>query len=160
MLIEQHMTDLDAMVAMTPESDARHGEATMIAVSKMLLVLPSRESGDLGGEAKGEAFMDALEDVPFWAVQEAMRKWHRAEHGPKHDYKWQPAPATLRDLAMVETYKAMGIRRRLGELVNAEAQVEFTDEHRAEMRAKLSALVTGVLSVDKTIAPSENEDAA
>jgi hypothetical protein len=155
MLIEQHVRAMDTVLAMTPEADGRHGEATMVAVSKMLLVLPSRESGDLGGEAKGEAFMDALEDVPFWAVQEAMRKWHRGEHGSKHDYKWQPAPAVLRDLAMVETYQVMGTRRRLKELLIAEPLVEFTDAYRAEMREKLTAVVRGVLSVNKKTSDDE-----
>lgn len=169
MLIEQHIRAMDSVIAMTPQADVGYGEATMVAVSKMMLVLPSRESGDLGGEAKGEAFMDALEDVPFWAVQEAMRKWHRSEYGPKHDYRWQPAPATLRELAMIETYRVMATRRRLGELCAAEVLIEFSDEHRATMRAKFEAHIKGVLSVNKSkpdeatgerIAPPENEVSA
>jgi hypothetical protein len=157
MLVERHIVAMDAAIGMTPDSDGKHAEATMTAVAKMLMVLPSKESGELGGEAKGEAFMDALEDVPFWAVQEAMRKWHRAEYGAKYDYRWQPVPSTLRELAMTETYRAMAIRRRLSELLIAEPLVEFSEDHRANMRAKLEAHLKGALTVNRT---PKSEDAA
>jgi hypothetical protein len=138
MLIENHVTELNQILAMTPEEDISHGELTMMTVTKMMLVLPSRESGDLVGEAKGEAYMAALEDVPSWAVQEAMRRWHRAECGAKYDYKWQPAPATLREVALVEVYRVMGIRRQLNELLLAEPLIEFAAEHQEKMKARIA----------------------
>lgn len=137
MLIEGHVVELNQVLLMTPEEDIAHGELTMMTVTKMMLVLPSRESGDLVGEAKGEAYMAALEDVPSWAVQEAMRRWHRAECGAKYDYKWQPAPSTLREIAMIEMYRVMGIRRRLNELLLAEPLIEYSEEYRAGMKAKI-----------------------
>jgi hypothetical protein len=143
MLIERHVVDLNAVLAMTPYEDDRHGELTLMTVTKMSLVLASREAGDLAGEAKGEAYMAALEDVPSWAVQEAMRKWYRGEYGAKYDYKWQPAPATLRELAMLETYRVMGVRRKLQELLSAEPLIEYSDEHCAEMKAKIGELLRG-----------------
>lgn len=139
MLVERHVSALTDILAMTPYEDESHGSLTMQTVTKMMLVLPSRESGDLVGQAKGEAYMAALDDVPSWAVQEAMRKWHRAEYGPKHDYKWQPAPATLRELAMIETYRVMAVRRRLSEILVAEPLIEFTPEQGASMKARLAA---------------------
>lgn len=139
MLIEQHIAALDGIMTLTPENDPQFAEATTMAVLKMTMVLAGRENGDLASEAKGEAFIDALEDVPSWAVQEAMRKWHRAEYGPKHDYKWQPAPATLRELAMLEVYRAKGIRRKLKEVLAAEPLIEFSVDHEADMRAKVKA---------------------
>lgn len=138
MLVEQHVAALNAVLAMTPEEDIRHGELTMTTVTKMTLVLPSRETGELAGEARGEAYMAALEDVPSWAVQEAMRKWHRSEYGPRHDYKWQPAPATLRELAMIEVYRVMGTRRKLNDLLLAEPLIERTPEQEASMKARLA----------------------
>lgn len=141
MLIEQHVTDLTSMLSMTPYNDASHGELTLVTVTKMTLVLPSKESGDLAGEAKGEAYMAALEDVPSWAVQEAMRKWHRAEYGPRFDYKWQPAPAVLREVSMLEVYRVMGIRRKLRELLIAEPLLEFDETHEATMREKVAGQI-------------------
>lgn len=142
MLVEQHIAALTTALLLTPAEDMRQAESTMTTVTKMTLVLPSREVGDLASEARGEAFMAALEDVPSWAVQEAMRKWYRAECGDKHDYKWQPAPATLRELAMREVYMVMGTRRKLKNLLDAEPLIEFTPEHEAEMRRKLDACLT------------------
>lgn len=141
MLIEKHVSDLVNVLAMTPVEDERHGELTMVTVTKMMMVLPSREAGDLANEAKGEAYMAALEDVPSWAVQEAMRKWHRGECGAKHDYKWQPAPATLRELAMTETYRVKAVRRQLNDLLLAEPLIEYSEEHMAMMREKLKSPV-------------------
>jgi hypothetical protein len=138
LLIEKHVAGLNAVLAMTPYEDVQHGELTLTTVTKMTLVLPSRETGDLAGEAKGEAYMAALEDVPSWAVQEAMRKWHRSEYGPKHDYKWQPAPSTLRELAMIETYRVMGVRRKLNDLLLAEPLIEYTAVQQAAMKARLA----------------------
>ncbi|MCK1430889.1 hypothetical protein [Bradyrhizobium sp. 87] len=142
MLVERHIQELTEVLAMTPYEDQRHGELTMTIVTKMTLVLPSRESGDLAGEARGEAYMAALEDVPSWAVQEAMRRWYRAECGPKHDYKWQPAPATLRELALIEVYRVMGTRRKLNDLLIAEPLIEFTPEQEASMRNRVAAYLT------------------
>jgi hypothetical protein len=142
MLVEQHIAALNEVLAMTPMEDIGHGELTMTTVTKMTLVLPSKEVGDLAGEARGEAFMAALDDVPSWAVQEAMRKWHRAEYGPKHDYKWQPAPATLRELAMIEVYRVMGTRRKLNDLLRAEPMIEFTPEQEASMKARIASYLT------------------
>lgn len=149
MLIEKHVSALTDILAMTPEEDVRHGEQTLMAVTKMTLVLPSREVGDMANEAKGEAYMAALEDVPSWAVEEAMRRWHRAEYGDKHDYKWQPAPATLREISMLEVYRVMGVRRKLRAVLDAEPLLEFTPEHEAEMNAKLNKLILGVFSSRK-----------
>lgn len=141
MLVEQHISALETVLAMTPYEDIAHGEFTMTAVTKMSLVLPSKESGDLANEAKGEAYMAALEDVPSWAVQEAMRKWHRSEYGSKYDYKWQPGPSTLRELAMIETYRVMGVRRRLNDLLLAEPLLEFTAEQEASMKTRVAELL-------------------
>jgi hypothetical protein len=137
MLAEKHVSALTSILSMTPIEDIQNGQLTLSTVTKMTMVLPAREAGDLAGEAKGEAYMAALEDVPSWAVQEAMRRWYRAECGPKHDYKWQPGPAVLRELAMIETYRVMGVRRRLNDVLAAEPLLEFTPEHEASMRAKI-----------------------
>lgn len=139
MLIERHVLDLDRVLAMTPAEDQSHGQQTFSAVTKMMMVLPAREAGDFAAEAKGEAYIAALEDVPSWAVEEAMRKWHRAEYGEKYDYRWQPAPATLRELAMIETYRVIGVRRKLSAILVAEPLVEFTPEQESSMKAKVEA---------------------
>jgi hypothetical protein len=137
MLVEQHIAALTNVLAMTPCENISHGELTMTTVTKMTLVLPSREAGELAGEARGEAYMAALDDVPSWAVQEAMRKWHRAEYGSKHDYKWQPAPSTLRELSLIEVWRVKATRRKLNDLLIAEALIERTPEQEESMRLRI-----------------------
>lgn len=137
-IVEQHVASLNAVLAMTPFEDESHGELTLTTVTKMTMVLPSKESGDLGAEAKGEAYMVSLEDVPSWAVQEAMRRWYRSECGERHDYKWQPGPSTLRDISLIEVYRVMAVRRKLTDLLAAEPILEFTPAQEARMRKKVA----------------------
>jgi hypothetical protein len=137
LLVEQHVAALDDVLKMTPAEDTANGVSTLTTVTKMTMALPSKETGDMGGDAKGEAYMAALEDVPSWAVQEAMRRWYRAECGEKYDYIWQPGPSTLRAIAMTETYRVMAVRRKLNELLLAEPIREFTPEQEAAMKKKI-----------------------
>jgi hypothetical protein len=137
-LVEQHVAALDDVLKMTPAEDTTHGVSTLTTVTKMTMALPSKEAGDMAGDAKGEAYMAALEDVPSWAVQEAMRRWYRGECGEKYDYVWQPGPSTLRTISMTETYRVMAVRRKLNELLLAEPIREFTPEQEAAMRKKIA----------------------
>lgn len=140
MLVESHINALAPYFGMTPESDQRHAQTTLVAVSKMLMTLAGREAGDLAGEARGEAYMAALEDLPCWAVQEAARRWYRGEYGAGHDYKWMPAPSTLRELAQTEEFRVRGALGDLQNLLIAEPLVEYSEEHRAKMRARVMEL--------------------
>lgn len=137
MLVEQHLNSLAPVFDLTPENDPRFAEETMVAVSKMMVTLGGREAGELAGEARGEAFMAALEDVPSWAVREASRKWYRGECGPGHDYKWMPAPSTLREISVNEVWRVKGAQRQLRDLKDAEPLAEFTKDHRDLMKANI-----------------------
>ena len=79
-------------MCMKPEADDAYAQKTLVAVSKMLMTLAGRDAGGMAGEARGEAYMAALEDIPYWAVEEAIRHWYRGECGA-HDYRWPPDPA-------------------------------------------------------------------
>jgi hypothetical protein len=77
--------------------------------------------------------------------------------------------AMLREIAQIEVYRVRSTVRRLGQIVAAEPEVEFTDEHRSDMRARLSALVSGTLDANRTAtdeatgekpAPSSEEENA
>src|SRR6185437_5016717 len=50
MLVEQHISALDDILAMTPYEDQRHGELTLATDTKMMMVLPCREAGDFSAE--------------------------------------------------------------------------------------------------------------
>lgn len=56
------------------------------------------------------------------------------------DFRWAPAPATLRRLAQIEAHKVTGRAIALGKLLDAEPLREFSAEHRATMLERLAGL--------------------
>jgi hypothetical protein len=144
--IERHVTALAALCAQTPvDADAFEG-ATLIIITKLMLALPSSQQNEAGVEATGEAFQAALEDVPTWAVAAAVRRWYRGDcgenkRGQPYDYHWRPAPAELRNIALVEKWRVQHRAQTLRKLLAAEPLIEFSDEHCAKMRARLAGVI-------------------
>jgi hypothetical protein len=136
---------LRAHLDVTPEKNA-DAEAGMLAVlTKMMLVLPGQRTSELGAEATGEAYMESLDDIPTWAVAEAIRNWNRGqsvELNPRqpHDFRWRPAPAVLRKLAEIEAAKVRSRVMLLENLATSEERIEYTPEHCEQMRGKLRTL--------------------
>lgn len=111
-----------------------------------MLALPSSQQNEAGAEATGEAFQAALDDVPHWAVAAAVRRWYRGdcglnERGQAYDYHWRPAPAELRSIALVEKWRVKQRAETLRKLLAAEPLIEFSDEHCAQMRARLAEVI-------------------
>lgn len=134
--LERHSAALDDMLQMTAE--AGFAQKTLVAVSKMLKTLAG-SADPLAAEAKGEAYSAALEDVAFWAVEEAIRRWYRGEYGATHDYRWPPDPATLRDLALLEQFRIKSVSRQCRDLIEARPP-RFDEDHMAGMRKQLQAI--------------------
>lgn len=144
--IKQHCVKLREFGLMTPENDARYEAETLVIVTKLLLTLPGMRTSETGAEAKGEAYMAALDDVPSWAVGEAVRGWYRGTHPAPHvengkahpyDFSWAPAPAVLRNLAVFEAWKFENRAREVEKLLNV---VEFDPTaaaHCEKMRDKI-----------------------
>jgi hypothetical protein len=107
---------------MTPDQNQRFFAVTLTAVSKMIMALGGKKLSDLAGEAKGEAYMAALTDVPCWAVEEAVRKWYRGEFDKVYDYSFPPAPAILRKHARDGQYMLRYRGQRLRNLLQAEKE--------------------------------------
>ena len=77
--LARHAKQLDALCQRTPVNDPNVEQKTLVALTKMTLVLPSATQNEISAEARGEAFMVALDDVPVWAVQAAIRSWYAAQ---------------------------------------------------------------------------------
>jgi hypothetical protein len=140
MAIEVHIEQLRSLSAQTPEAGAEFGKATLVIVTKVLLVLPSQRTTEAASEAKAEAYMMALEDVPYWAVEAAARKWFRNdcgvdERGRPFDYQWAPSPGPLRRIAQLEAGRLLERIVVLERLLHA---VEFVDSA-AELTAGRAA---------------------
>lgn len=138
-MIVQYIAALDAICARTPKKDRGADQAMLVLISRMLMTLPGKRH-EIDAEAKAEAYAAAVEDVPIWAVEQAIRGWYRGAYGPSHDYEWAPAPATLRALALSEAWKIGGQAKRLQLVLNATGRPEFSEGHRAGMIERVTKL--------------------
>ena len=68
-------------------------------VANLLLAFPIPNGTSEAGRARAEAFLSALDDIPPWAIAEAIKRWHRGECGQGYNCCWAPAPAELRELS-------------------------------------------------------------
>lgn len=144
--IERHAVALEGLCAQTPADADEWENATLLIVTKLMLALPAATQNDVGAEATGEAFQAALDDVPYWAVAGAVRRWYRGdcglnEHERPYDYHWRPAPAELRRIALSEAWRVRHRAETLRRLLSAETLIEYSDEHCAQMRARLAAVI-------------------
>lgn len=127
--INRHLANLNSCLQETPENGTNWVAETLTTITKMLTVLGGMKASELAAEAKAEAYMVALEDVPSWAVVATSRRWYRGgcgndENGRPYDYRFMPDPAAMRRLSIVESYRARGQIRELQEVLDA---VPFRD---------------------------------
>lgn len=101
-----------------------------------MLVLPGQNASELAAAVRAETYMMALDDVPFWAVEEALRLWYRGEHGQSFDYRWAPEAATLRRLALVETQR---LRNRIS-VIDKVLSAQPRQNNKAELDAGMAAM--------------------
>ena len=133
-----HIASLRPRLDETPEKSDDCAKATIVLVTKMLMALPSAQSNDEAQEARGDAFMMALEDVPSWAVEAAIRGWHRKEYGPGYNYRWAPVPSELRTVAFLEAWKFKERIRDLQRVLDAKPFFE----PRQDLAEKIAPLLT------------------
>lgn len=139
-------------------NDQAHG--VMIA---SLLLKGGAKLDQSSSDAFTEDYLDAIEDLPAWAVREAIRKWNRAESvpfdGKKHDFNWRPQPPTLRRLAQ---HELVGVRARMLDLqkvCDAQPLIEYSDEHRKGMLERLGDLFKPK-PMDETVSRESNQENA
>ena len=84
--------------------------------------------------------------MPSWAVEIAVDNWiggfcDNDEHGEPYDCKWRPVPSVLKKISINGTYPLYAQTRTLRRLLAAEPIIEFSEEHRTNMRAKVADLL-------------------
>ena len=104
---EQIVADCEALIA-APSSDDEDVEKLTL-LTKMFMAKPSAGMSDLGAASRGESYMVALDDLPAWAIAEAIKLWYRGDvQGfTVDDFKWTPDSAVLRKIAkgLIEPYR-------------------------------------------------------
>jgi hypothetical protein len=68
-----------------------------VILAKMLMASGGAAMTATSAQARAEAYTDALDDMPAWAIAAAVKRWHRGECGD-HNYAFAPAPAVLRGI--------------------------------------------------------------
>jgi hypothetical protein len=144
--LENHVRDLEQACGPTPSDSAEAAAAMLIELTKMFMVMPASAQNEVSAEARGEAFIAALDDMPVWAVRSAIRRWYRGDagadsRGQPFDCHWCPAPADLRRVAARELWHVKERIAVLRKLLAAEPLLEFTEEHCRAMRSRLSQLM-------------------
>lgn len=133
----------EASLLVTPLQNTDAGKAMFVLIKKLIDRFPSQQATEDTREARTEGYVDALEDLPIWATQEAIRKWHRAECG-KHDYTWAPSPGVLRIVANGIHWRVKNEITSLSRLLLAEVEVPvepLTDEQREWRAAEMNKVV-------------------
>jgi hypothetical protein len=136
----------------TPANDPSSEQEVLIALTKLMVVLPATAPTELTAEARGEAFLLALEDIPAWATRAAIIRWYRGDAGndpagKPYDCHWCPAPADLRRVAYAETYALRSRREDIGRLLRAVPPIQIDDETRRRVR-------DGLVGLSKTLRAS------
>ncbi|MBK8009578.1 MAG: hypothetical protein IPK23_15000 [Rhizobiales bacterium] len=72
--------------------------ARLAHLAKFVAGFGNRGGSELDREAQGEAFEDALDDIPAWVVTETIRRWHRRNRPDQRASREPELPADATDL--------------------------------------------------------------
>lgn len=99
-------------------------ERTVAIIGEIIAEHATGRMDEMVAGVKTDAFLDALEDLPAWAIREAVRRWRRGEVDgvDPQDFKFAPKPQQLRRAAMLMVNVARGQAVRLQRILDAEAE--------------------------------------
>jgi hypothetical protein len=151
--IKRHIGSLKRLLVDTPASSADIENDVLVALTKMMLTLPSMRQSEIGAEARGEAYLAALDDLPKWAIEAAIRCWYRGDAGTDSagrpfDCHWLPAPADLRYVAARLVGRIKLTAASLQRLLDAEPLIEYSDEDRGAMLKRLATIKVNGIALD------------
>jgi hypothetical protein len=145
--LERHVQEIEKLCNRTPAADPDIEKEMLAVLAKMMITLHAPAQSELSAEARGEAFLEALEDLPPWAVRAAVRHWNRGacglnEKGQAYDYHWCPAPAELRRVAVTELNRMKVRAHQVKLLLCAQPREEYGEDHRRKMRERFAELAS------------------
>jgi hypothetical protein len=145
--IESYISDVDARCKQTPTEGEMWERATLVKITELLMApLRGGRLNAVEAEIAGKHYFIALKDVPTWALEVATERWlcgscGNNEQGEPYDCEWRPAPAALRNVALKVKYSFAAQIDPLRRLLAAEPLIEFSEEYRASMRARVAELI-------------------
>ena len=151
-MIERHLATLNRFLGLQQnivlrEQTLTNSQAHGVLIAGLLIKGNGPKLDKASSDALTEDYLDALEDLPAWAIREALRKWNRMESRPvagakPHDFGWRPAAPVLRRLAEAELVPIKLRIMQLGQVLEASPRIEFTEEHCAKMREQLGKILS------------------
>lgn len=137
---------LDPEAPFEIEGNSFPGRAAKGAIlTKMIrgLAGPAKQS-DVAANAKVDVYGDAIDDLPAWTVDAALKRWCRAECPQSieasPEYAFPPSPATLRRMALFDLEGIKRDSRLLENLIAAVPTADAMQKHSRPSSDKLPAL--------------------
>lgn len=137
--LERRCEALERACQPGPEDEIAHDAAMLVAR------YVTGKSDETTVAVRIEWYVDALSDLPAWAVREAIRRWRRGQCGP-HNYDFAPAEAVLRTVAETIVASTRGQCVGLRRLLAAQPVEELDEETRAANRARLAQAMDNLVS--------------
>lgn len=92
-----------------------------VLLTKMIRGLAGAEGSEIAAVAKIEMYADAIEDLPAWSIDKAVRRWGKGDCPrdivEKPRFEFPPSPAALRALALLDLDLPRRYVRMLSNLV-------------------------------------------
>jgi hypothetical protein len=127
-MMADHAESLRSLLKQTPANGDEFEARIAAAATKLFVALGGRERSELSEHGRGVIYLDALDDVCCWAVEEAVRRWFRAEWGTERDYRWPPDPATLRFLAREVEFEFKARIRVMDHILTSRKYIDCTKQ--------------------------------
>ena len=152
--VESHVGELSRFLDLSRPFELRgqiltNAQAHGAMIAGILMKRGTRPDQSMSDQLT-EDYLDAIEDLPAWAVRETIRKWNRGESVPldrkPHDFSWRPEPATLARLTRIEVGSVKWAVKQLNRLLGCEVAPEYSDQHREIMRARLANVMPRIVS--------------
>lgn len=132
--IERRITELRRADRPGPDAEI------LSYVGDLILEYATARMDERTVKAKAGAYLDTLEDLPAWAVKEAIRRWRRGDvEADAQTLDFAPRPARLRAIAERVAFVARGQAGRLQRILDAEPETELSDAEAAENLRKIYA---------------------
>jgi hypothetical protein len=136
--IEQRCGQLERMAVAGPEKHALN------SLGRLVGFYATGNLSESQAAVKAEVYMRAVNDLPAWAIDEAVDRWFRGECGERN-YEFAPSPAALREIAQGVARIAAGQLVLLRRILNAKAVPEIPEEERAKQAERVRKLLDEVV---------------
>ena len=105
--MERRLVAIKAIITGSNLTPAECSKARLSPLTRMLLAFPTPgNSSDAAADARGDVYDDAVEDIPPWALNAAIKRWVKGDVPDLRlgalNFNFAPAPAVLLEICKLE----------------------------------------------------------